>query len=433
MEDIYERIIAKKGRIAVVGLGYVGLPLAVELARRVSVTGYDINPARVEMMRRGIDPSRELSAADFEGIDMEFTSDEEHLDDACFYIVAVPTPVDACNRPDLCHLLEAARMVGRHLKRGDYVVFESTVWPGCVEEECVPILEKESGLTCVNDFKVGYSPERINPGDREHTVAHTVKIVSGCDRESLEAIAAVYGIAVRAGVHMAPSIRVAEAAKIIENTQRDVNIALMNELSMLFSRMGINTYDVIEAASTKWNFLSFVPGLVGGHCIGVDPYYLEHKGRLMGYDCQVISAARSINDSMGRYVGRSIMDELVSLRGGVAGAKVLVMGFTFKENVADIRNSRVADIVGELRLGGAEVDVTDPYADGRGVEQMYGITLSESPKQRRYDVVVAAVAHDCYRRLDEEYFTRIMEPDGLLVDLKGIYRNRIKRLRYRSL
>ncbi|MFC2176587.1 nucleotide sugar dehydrogenase [Bacteroidota bacterium] len=339
MSNVYEKLVNKEAKLAVIGLGYVGLPIALEFARKIKVVGFDINAERVEMMRNNIDPSEELEASEFEGCDILFSSNAEDLKDVQFFIVAVPTPIDEHNLPDLRPVLAASRTVASALSKGDYVVYESTVYPGCTEEDCIPVLEEITGLKFVEDFKVGYSPERINPGDKEHTLSRIIKVVSGCDDESLDVVAKTYELVVDAGVHRAASIKVAEAAKIIENTQRDVNIALMNELSMIFNRVGINTFDVLEAAGTKWNFLKFFPGLVGGHCIGVDPYYLTHKARELGYHSKVITSGRSINDAVGAYVAQETVKKIVANGGDISKAKVLVMGATFKENVSDIRNS----------------------------------------------------------------------------------------------
>ena len=352
--------------------------------------------------------------------------------EASFFIVAVPTPIDRFNQPDLKPLLAASRTVGMALKKGDYVVFESTVYPGCTEEDCLPILEEVAGLRAGTDFKIGYSPERINPGDKVHTLANTRKIVSGCDAQALETIAKVYELVVRAGVHKAPNIKVAEAAKIIENTQRDVNIALMNELSIIFSRIGINTYDVLEAAGTKWNFLKFYPGLVGGHCIGVDPYYLVHKAKELKYHPQMINAGRFVNDSMGGYIAKKIVKKMIAMGKNILGARALVMGVTFKENVSDIRNSKVADIVNELKDFGVNVDVMDPHADAEEVSREYGFKLIEKPRND-YDTVIVAVAHKEYERLDESYFEGLTGGNAVLGDVKGVYRGKIHKMKYWSL
>ncbi|HML57653.1 MAG TPA: nucleotide sugar dehydrogenase [Ferruginibacter sp.] len=430
--NIYDKLLKKDAQLAVIGLGYVGLPIALEFARKIKVIGFDINAQRVEMMRNHIDPSQELESSAFEGCDIEFTNDLEVLKKANFYIVAVPTPVDEHNVPDLVPVQRASETIGKVLKKGDYVVFESTVYPGCTEEDCVPIIEKISGLKMVEDYKIGYSPERINPGDKEHTITTITKVVSGCCDESLDIIAKVYELVVKAGVHRASSIKVAEAAKIIENTQRDLNIALMNELSIIFDRMNINTYEVLEAAGTKWNFLKFQPGLVGGHCIGVDPYYLTYKSKELGYDSQVILAGRNINDGMAGYVAKKVLQHIIQNNGNVKDAKVLVMGATFKENVSDIRNSKVADVVKELKSFSLNVDVTDPHASSDELKHEYGFTLTEKTAND-YDAVVVTVPHQEYRNLDDAYFASITKPHAMVADLKGIYRNKITSRPYWSL
>ena len=430
---IYENLIKKEAKLALVGLGYVGLPIALEFAKRVKVVGFDINQARVDMMRRGEDPSRELEAADFENRDITFTADINELADVNFFIVAVPTPIDETNLPDLKPLLGASRTVGKVLKKGDYVVFESTVYPGCTEEDCIPILEEESGLKFPEDFKVGYSPERINPGDKEHTLQNVIKIVSGCDEESLDEIAKTYELVVAAGVHRATSIKVAEAAKIVENTQRDVNISLVNELSIIFNKMGINTFDVLEAAGTKWNFLKFYPGLVGGHCIGVDPYYLVHKAMQLGYHSKVINSGRYVNDSMGFYIGKQTAKKIIAQGKMIQEAHVLVMGATFKENVSDIRNSKVIDVVNELKSFQINVDVIDPHADSSEMEHEYGVSLATDIR-KDYDAIILAVNHREYCQFDENYFKGMMKDGkGVFVDVKGIYRGKINDLTYWSL
>ncbi|MCB9169598.1 MAG: nucleotide sugar dehydrogenase [Flavobacteriales bacterium] len=432
MSSLYDRLVRKEAKLAVIGLGYVGLPIALAFARRIKVVGFDINQKRVDMMRRGEDPSNELPASEFKGCDIHFTADLEDLRDVEFFIVAVPTPIDQQNIPDLGPLLGATRTVGQVLKKGDHVVYESTVYPGCTEEDCVPLLERLSGLNYIRDFKVGYSPERINPGDKEHTLASIIKVSSGCDPESAETIAKVYELVVTAGVHRASSIKVAEAAKIIENTQRDVNIALTNELSIIFNRMGINTYDVLEAAGTKWNFLKFQPGLVGGHCIGVDPYYLVYKAKELGYHAQIIDSGRYVNDSMGGYVAKQTVKKIIAAGTNPADARVLVMGATFKENVTDIRNSKVADVVKELNSFSCLVDVTDPHADADEVEHEYGYTLASEVKGP-YDAIIVAVNHSEYTEKDEAWFKGMLKPKGVLVDLKGVFRKKIKDLTYWSL
>ena len=429
---MYLKLLNKEVKLALIGLGYVGLPIALEFAKKISVIGFDINEGRLAKMRQGIDPCKELEHKAFEGVDIKFTSSIDELREASFFIVAVPTPLDGHNQPDLVPLLSATRSVAYALKKGDYVVYESTVYPGCTEEDCLPILEEISGLKAGLDFKIGYSPERINPGEKIHTLPNTIKIVSGCDGEALDIIAKVYELVVKPGVHRAPNIKVAEAAKIIENTQRDVNIALMNELSIIFSRVGINTYDVLEAAGTKWNFLKFYPGLVGGHCIGVDPYYLVYKASELKYHTQIISAGRFINDTMGGYIAKKLVKKLIGMGKGILGARVLVMGMTFKENVADIRNSKVVDIINELKDFGVDVDVMDTYADSEEVKQMYGFKLIEKPRDN-YDAVIVAVSHDAYKDLDEKYFKSLTYDNAVLVDIKGMYRGKINELKYWSL
>jgi len=425
------KLLNKEEKLAVIGLGYVGLPIALEFAKKMSVIGFDINEGRVEMMKNQIDPSQELEKEAFEGTDIYFTANPAELAEATFFIVAVPTPVDKHKVPDLKPVLSASRMLGKVLKKGDYVVYESTVYPGCTEEDCIPVLEEESGLKFVTDFKVGYSPERINPGDKEHTITKILKVVSGCDDESLDIVAKVYESIVTAGVHRAPTIKVAEAAKIIENTQRDVNIALMNELSKIFDLMDINTFDVLEAAGTKWNFLKFFPGLVGGHCIGVDPYYLTYKANSLGYKSEVILSGRRINDSMGEYVAKNLVQKLIKAGKSVGKSKVLVMGATFKEDVADIRNSKVIDVIRELESFSLTVDVVDAYAEKAEMEHEYNVTLLDKVA-KDYDAVIVAVNHDKYMDLDEAYFKSITTENAILVDIKGIYRNKINELQYWS-
>lgn len=427
-----QELIDKKKKLAVLGLGYVGLPIALEFAKKIKVIGFDINEERLQKMKEGMDPSGELDAAAFAGCDIEFTSSVEKLKEANFFIVTVPTPIDEHNLPDLKPILGATKFIGKALKKGDYVVYESTVYPGCTEEDCIPILEELSGLKFKADFKVGYSPERINPGDKEHTISKILKVVSGCDAESLEEIAKTYEIIVKAGVYKASSIKVAEAAKIIENTQRDVNIALMNELSIIFNKMGINTYDVLEAAGTKWNFIKFQPGLVGGHCIGVDPYYLTYKAQELGYHAQVINSGRYVNDSMGFYVSKQTVKKIIAAGKDVSKSKVLVMGATFKENVEDIRNSKVADVVKELSSYGVTVEVTDPKANSAELKHEYGFELVKETGTD-YDAVIIAVNHSEYKNLDEAWFKKILSKDGLIVDIKGVYKGKIKDIAYWSL
>ncbi|MCD4736535.1 MAG: nucleotide sugar dehydrogenase [Bacteroidales bacterium] len=429
---MYNKLINKETKLSLIGLGYVGLPIALEFAKKIPVIGFDIKEDRVEMMKNSIDPSDELEADAFEYCDIHFTSKLEELKEATFHIVAVPTPIDRHNLPDLSPVIAASRTVGKVLKKGDYVVYESTVYPGATEEDCIPILEEYSGLKYIEDFKVGYSPERINPGDKEHTITSIKKIVSGCDEESLDIIAKVYEMIVTAGIHRASSIKVAEAAKIIENTQRDVNIALMNELSMIFNKMNINTYDVLEAAGTKWNFLNFFPGLVGGHCIGVDPYYLAFKAKEYRHHPQIINAGRSVNDEMGFYIAQQLVKKLIEAGKNVQEAKVLVMGATFKENVSDIRNSKVNDVVKELNSYGIKVEVTDPFASSDELFEEYGFPLVDEIG-KNYDSVVIAVSHIPYLNLEESYFESITNKNSIIVDVKGIFRNKINRITYWSL
>ncbi len=429
---MYQDLLDKKQTLAVIGLGYVGLPIALEFAKKIKVIGFDINADRVKMMQNKIDPSQELESSAFDNTDIEFTNDLEKLKEASFYIVAVPTPVDENNIPDLVPVQRASETIGKVIKKGDYVVYESTVYPGCTEEDCVPIIEKFSGLKMCSDYMIGYSPERINPGDKEHTITTIIKVVSGCCEESLDTIAKVYELVVKAGVHKASSIKVAEAAKIIENTQRDLNIALMNELSIIFDRMNINTFEVLEAAGTKWNFLKFQPGLVGGHCIGVDPYYLTYKSQQLGYDSQVILAGRNINDGMAGYVAKKVLQHIIKNSGNVKDAKVLVMGATFKENVSDIRNSKVADVVKELKSFSLNVDVADPHASSEELQHEYGFGLiTEIAKD--YDAVIVTVPHDAYKNLDDAYFASISKDKAMVADLKGTYRNTINTRTYWSL
>lgn len=423
---------SRKAKLAVVGLGYVGLPIALEFAKKFSVIGFDINQKRVDMMRKGIDPSNELEPEEFEGCDIHFTADLEDLREAQFYVVAVPTPIDEHNTPNLTPLYGASKTVGTVLKKGDYVVYESTVYPGCTEEDCVPILEKESGLKYCEDFKVGYSPERINPGDKEHTLTRIMKVVSGCDEESAEVIDQVYGSIITAGTFKARSIKVAEAAKVIENTQRDLNIALMNELSLIFNKMNINTYDVLEAAGTKWNFLKFFPGLVGGHCIGVDPYYLTHKSSELGYHSKVILAGRQINDGMGSWIAKETVKRLIEKDKSLKKCKVLVLGATFKENVADIRNSKVASVVSGLQEYSINVDIVDPHASAEEFEHEYGLHLKDTIGDG-YDAIVLAVPHEEYINLEEEFFRKISNDGPILIDIRGLYRDKVRNITYQSL
>ena len=419
---MYQDLLNKNKTMAVIGLGYVGLPIALAFAKKLRVIGFDINSERVDMMKNKIDPSNELDASAFDGCDISFTDTIEDLQNASFFIVAVPTPVDDHKVPDLTPVLSASRAVGKVLSKGDVVVYESTVYPGCTEDDCIPVLEEVSGLQWMQDFKVGYSPERINPGDKKHTLENIVKVVSGSDEESLELVAKTYELVVDAGVHRAPTMKVAEAAKIIENTQRDLNIALMNELSKIFDLMDINTYDVLEAANTKWNFLNFFPGLVGGHCIGVDPYYLTYKAMSKGYKPEVILAGRRINDSMGAYVAKKMVQALIKNGKDVSESKVLIMGATFKEDVSDIRNTKVVDVIQELLDYSVSVDVVDAYADPKEMEHEYGIKLSSSGNPP-YDAIVVAVNHDEYAQMTRENFLSLMGEKPVLFDIKGMLKN----------
>lgn len=419
--------------LAVIGLGYVGLPVALGMARHLPVIGFDISEKRVAELQQGIDTRKELPPAAFENCNIRFTADKSLLQQAVFFIVAVPTPVDEHNVPDLTYLLQASATVGAAISKGAYVVFESTVYPGCTEEDCVPVIEKISGLKAGRDFKVGYSPERINPGDEAHALQNIVKVVAGCDEEATQAIAEVYARVTAAGVHKVSSIKVAEAAKIIENTQRDLNIALMNELSVIFDKMGINTFEVLEAAATKWNFVKFTPGLVGGHCIGVDPYYLTYKAAELGYSAKVILAGRNINDGMGAYVAKKVVQHIIRNSGNVREASVLVMGATFKENVTDIRNSKVADVVHNLQGYHLNVHVTDPGADSAALQREYGFGLIDQPASGSYDAVIVCVCHKEYLHLTDDYFAGITQPHALIADIKGIYRTNIHSRQYWSL
>ncbi len=411
---------SKKMAISVIGLGYVGLPLALELAKKFRVIGFDISDSRVEMMRNREDPSEELEATAFDGKDITFTSEGEGLSEASFHIVAVPTPVDDSRTPNLRPLLGASRSVGKVLKQGDIVVFESTVYPGCTEEDCVPILEEESGLTFGEDFTVGYSPERINPGDKEHTVDKILKVVSGSDKATLQVVAGIYGDIITAGVYEATSIKVAEAAKVIENSQRDVNISFVNELSMIFDRMNIDTKEVLEAAGTKWNFLRFSPGLVGGHCISVDPYYLLHKSKELGYDPQVILSGRRVNDAMPGFIAKKLVQLLIHKGKNPKNAKVLIMGITFKEDVADIRNSKVIDLARELMDYSIHVHLSDPCASPNELAHEYKLNLVDKPSND-YDAVIVTVAHREYRQLSFDDYRKMMKGEPILFDLKSLY------------
>jgi UDP-N-acetyl-D-glucosamine/UDP-N-acetyl-D-galactosamine dehydrogenase len=424
---LLEKIVSRQEKISVVGLGYVGMPLAVAFAERAEVIGFDVNKAKIEQYKAGHDMTKEVGDERLRKTTVQFTSDEKELRKAKFHIVAVPTPVNPDTSPDLRPVISAAQVVGRNLVKGSIVVFESTVYPGVTEEVCMPILEKESGLRCGADFKIGYSPERINPGDKVHTVDKIIKIVSGMDGEALEDIAGIYELIIAAGIYKAESIKVAEAAKVIENSQRDINIAFMNELSIIFNKMGIDTKAVLEAAGTKWNFLKFYPGLVGGHCIGVDPYYLTYRAQQLGYHSQVILSGRRINDGMGKYAAENTVKNLIKADKQIKGAKAAVMGITFKENCPDVRNSKVIDIIRELEEYGIEVKIHDPIADREEVWKEYRIQLCELEDIRNMDAVIFAVAHEGFKDLS---FQEILElyadkdkksVNPVLIDLKGIF------------
>jgi UDP-N-acetyl-D-galactosamine dehydrogenase len=408
--------------LAVIGLGYVGLPLVVEFGKQMRTIGFDISNAKVESCRRGVDPSRELDDAQLAAAQQAvYTDDPALLAEADIVIVAVPTPVDEARIPDFRPLIGASTSVGRHLKKGAIVVYESTVYPGATEEVCVPVLERESGLRWKTDFFVGYSPERINPGDRDHTLTKILKIVSGDTADTLDRVAKLYEKIILPGVHRAPSIKAAEAAKVIENTQRDLNVALMNELAIIFDRLGIDTGDVLAAAGTKWNFLKFTPGLVGGHCIGVDPYYLTYKAQMVGYHPQVILAGRHINDGMGKFIAEQTIKQMIAGGSTIKGAKVNVLGLTFKENCADLRNSKVVDIIHELKSYGVEVSVTDPQASAEEAMHEYGVVLHPWDRLSRADAVIAAVAHHEYRRLSPADLGDVLSPGGAFIDVKSAF------------
>lgn len=419
---LYEQIVAKKEKIALVGLGYVGMPIAVAFAKKADVIGFDVNQEKVRLYESGFDPTKEVGDEVIRNTSVQFTSDENDLDQARFFIVAVPTPVNDDHTPDLTPVEGASHVVGRHLSLGSIVVFESTVYPGVTEDVCVPILEQESGLVCGKDFKIGYSPERINPGDKVHRLETITKIVSGMDEETLDTVARVYEMVVDAGVHRAESIRVAEAAKVIENSQRDINIAFMNELSIIFNKMGIDTKAVLEAAGTKWNFLNFRPGLVGGHCIGVDPYYLTYKAEELGYHSQIILSGRRINDDMGKYVAENLVKNLIKADKRVQDAKVALLGFTFKENCPDTRNTRVIDIVNELKEYGIHPVITDPVADAEEAKREYDVAFTDLDVIRDMDAVIVAVAHEEFLKMSERNLAGLYKEGEkkVLLDIKGL-------------
>ena len=421
--SLYEKIVAGEEKISLVGLGYVGMPIAVAFAKKVKVVGFDLNEAKINLYKNGIDPTREVGDDVIKATTVEFTADPAKLKEAKFHIVAVPTPVNDDHTPDLTPVEGASRLLGQNLTKGSIVVFESTVYPGVTEDVCVPILEKESGLKCGVDFKIGYSPERINPGDKVHRLETIVKIVSGMDEETLDEVAKVYELVVEAGVHRAESIKVAEAAKVIENSQRDINIAFMNELSIIFNKMGIDTKAVLEAAGTKWNFLKFFPGLVGGHCIGVDPYYLTYKAEQLGYHSQIILSGRRINDDMGKYVAESVVKNIIKADLPVRNAKVAILGFTFKENCPDTRNTKIIDIYNELGEYGIKPVVVDETADAEEALKLYGIEFGTMADIKDMDAVIIAVAHDEFLKLTKDDIRGFFKADNkvkVLADIKGL-------------
>ncbi|MCX4338413.1 MAG: nucleotide sugar dehydrogenase [Lachnospiraceae bacterium] len=421
--DLFEKLVSGEEKLSLVGLGYVGMPIAVAFARKIQVVGFDLNEAKIDLYKKGVDPTNEVGDEVIRSTKVEFTADPAKLKEAKFHIVAVPTPVNDDHTPDLSPVEGASRILGQNLTKGSVVVFESTVYPGVTEDICVPILEKESGLTCGVDFKIGYSPERINPGDKVHRLETITKIVSGMDEETLDIVAKVYELVVEAGVYRAESIKVAEAAKVIENSQRDINIAFMNELSIIFHKMGIDTKAVLEAAGTKWNFLPFMPGLVGGHCIGVDPYYLTYKAEQLGYHSQIILSGRRINDDMGKYVAESLVKDLIRANIPVKHAKVAILGFTFKENCPDTRNTKVIDIYRELGEYGIAPIVVDPAADAGEAKHLYGIEFQTMDDIKDVDALIIAVAHEQFLELDREKISSFYHPAHkrkVLMDLKGI-------------
>ena len=422
--QLYEKLVSGDEKLALVGLGYVGMPIAVAFSKKVKVVGYDLNAKKIELYKNGIDPTNEVGNEAVKNCSVEFTADESKLKEARFIIVAVPTPVNDDHTPDLTPVEGASEIVGRNLTKGSVVVYESTVYPGVTEDICVPILEKESGLKCGTDFKIGYSPERINPGDKVHRLETITKIVSGMDDETLDTVAKTYELVVKAGVHRAESIKVAEAAKVIENSQRDINIAFMNELSIIFNKMGIDTKSVLEAAGTKWNFLKFYPGLVGGHCIGVDPYYLTYKAEEMGYHSQIILSGRRINDDMGKYVAENTVKNLIKADVPVKNAKVAILGFTFKENCPDTRNTKIIDIYNELREYGITPVIADPEADSDEAKRLYGIEFVDINDIKNCDAVILAVAHEQFKNLGQADFDKMFKSgrneEKVLVDIKGL-------------
>lgn len=422
---LYDQLVEKEAKLSLVGLGYVGMPIAVAFARKIDVIGFDLNAKKIELYKNGIDPTHEVGNEAIARTTVDFTADEKRLREAKFHIVAVPTPVNDDHTPDLSPVVGASTILGRNLTKGSVVVFESTVYPGVTEDVCVPILERESGLKCGADFKIGYSPERINPGDKVHRLETIRKVVSGMDEETLECIAKVYELVVKAGVHRAESIKVAEAAKVIENSQRDINIAFMNELSIIFNKMGIDTKSVLEAAGTKWNFLNFYPGLVGGHCIGVDPYYLTYKAEMLGYHSQIILAGRRINDDMGKYCAENCVKQLIATDKPVKGAKVAILGFTFKENCPDTRNTKIIDIVHELKEYGINPVIADPEADAAEAEMLYGVHFTDMRAIKNMDAVILAVAHAEFSHFTMSDMDSFFSDDRkVLLDIKGILNRR---------
>lgn len=425
MKNLYEKIINKEEKISLVGLGYVGMPIAVAFAKKVPVIGFDLNENKIELYKQGIDPTNEVGDEEIKKSSVEFTSNEEKLKEAKFHIVAVPTPVNADKTPDLSPVIGASKIVGRNLKKGSYVVYESTVYPGVTEDVCIPILEKESGLKCGVDFKIGYSPERINPGDKVHRLENIKKIVSGCDEESLDIIAKVYELVIEVGVHKASSIKVAEAAKVVENSQRDINIAFMNELAMAFDKMGIDTNEVVDAMNTKWNALGFRPGLVGGHCIGVDPYYFIYEAEKLGYHSQIIAAGRKVNDGMGAFVADATIKQLVLANKSPKQSKVVIMGITFKENCPDTRNSKVEDIIKRLAEYGIKPLVVDPWSEPADAKKEYNVELTDMKDVKDADCLVFAVSHKEFVDMDVEDLDNLYVDcpydERVLIDVKGIF------------
>lgn len=422
--SLYEKIVNGEEKISLVGLGYVGMPIAVAFSKKVKVVGFDLNAAKIELYKSGVDPTNEVGNEAIKACTVDFTADETKLREAKFHIVAVPTPVNDDHTPDLSPVEGASEILGRNLTKGSIVVYESTVYPGVTEDICVPILERESGLKCGVDFKIGYSPERINPGDKVHRLETITKIVSGMDAETLEEVAHVYELVVEAGVHRAESIKVAEAAKVIENSQRDINIAFMNELSIIFNKMGIDTKSVLEAAGTKWNFLKFYPGLVGGHCIGVDPYYLTYKAEELGYHSQIILSGRRINDDMGKYVAESTVKNLIKADVSIKNAKVAILGFTFKENCPDTRNTKIIDIYNELKEYGITAKIADPAADAAEAKRLYGVEFVSVDDIQECDAVILAVAHEAFKDLTQADFDKMFKTadnsEKVLIDIKGL-------------